>query len=322
MIGLFITDERRSAVQVLALPTLTPTAAPAACVAALGFFDGMHRAHTAVLRTAAHEARRRSLPLLVFTFASCGAPKGDAPRLSTDEERAALFYEAGASLAVFADFPTLAALSPEEFVSSVLAFRLGVSLAVVGEDFRFGYRAAGEALSLRRLMEAEGGGAYIVPSILEGGEPISSTRIRSCLTTGDCEGAARLLGRLYTLALPVLHGASLGASLGFPTANQRPEKGRMLPQNGVYRTAVTLPDGRCFDGVTDVGTRPTVEGSEVRMETHILDFSGDLYGNTLRVAFASRLRGEIAFPTLDALKEQIKNDCKEVRAWRLQSGYS
>ena len=308
--------------EILTLPALTPTEAPAACVAALGFFDGVHRAHTAVIRAAAREAHRLGLPLLVFTFAAAAAPKAGTMRLSTDRERAARFYEAGASLAVFADFPSFATLSPEEFVSSVLAFRLGVSLAVVGENFRFGYRAAGDVLSLRRLMEAEGGGAYIVPSILEGGEPISSTRIREALAAGDCERAAALLGRPYAVTLPVLHGAALGTSLGFPTANQSPEDGRMLPQGGVYRTVVTLPDGESYDGVTNVGTRPTVGGGGTRIETHLLDFSGDLYGKTVEVAFLSRLRGEIAFPTLDALKEQINKDCKEVRTWQRQNGHS
>lgn len=308
--------------EILALPARTPTEAPAACVAALGFFDGVHRAHAAVLSAAAEEARRRSLPLLVFTFASQGAPKANVPRLSDDGERAALFHGRGASLAVFADFPALASLTPEAFVTDILRARLGVVLAVVGADFRFGHRALGDAARLSRLMAAAGGEARVLPLVSEGGEPISSTRIRASLAEGDCEGAARLLGRPYSLTLPVLHGASLGVSLGFPTANQRPLPGRMLPKAGVYRTVVTLPDGRCLDGVTDVGTRPTVAGSEERCETHILDFSGDLYGKTLTVAFASRLRGEIAFPSLNALKEQIKNDCMEVRTWRLQNGHS
>ena len=308
--------------EILHLPDLTPTEAPAACVAALGFFDGVHRAHRAVLAAASAAARHLSLPLLVFTFRSDDGPKGTAPRLTDDAERAALFAEIGASLAVFSDFSAIAATSPEEFISSMLTFRLGATLAVAGADFRFGYRAAGDVLSLRRLMEAEGGKAHIVPSIQRGGAPISSTRIRAALAAGDCEEATLLLGRPYTLTLPVLRGASLGATLGFPTANQCPPPSRMIPASGVYRTTVTLPSGETLDGVTDVGTRPTVGGTETRIETHIVDYTGDLYGQRLQVAFHARLRGEMTFPSLDALRAQIEKDSQEVRTWRTQNGHS
>jgi riboflavin kinase/FMN adenylyltransferase len=171
-------------------------------------------------------------------------------------------------------------------------------------------------------METEGGKAHIVPSIHRGGAPISSTRIRAALAAGNCEEATLLLGRPYTLTLPVLRGASLGATLGFPTANQCPPASRMIPANGVYRTTVTLPGGEVLDGVTDVGTRPTVGGTETRIETHILDYTGDLYGQRLQVAFHARLRGEMTFPSLDALRAQIETDALEVRTWRTQNGHN
>ncbi len=308
--------------QILALPALAPTAPPPACVAALGFFDGVHRAHAAVLHAAAEEALCASLPLLVFTFASADAPKGGTPRLSDDGERAALFYEAGASLCVLSGFSAIAGLSPEDFVARLLVGTLGATVAVVGEDFRFGHRALGDAVCLARLMEAAGGRAHIVPSIRSEGEPISSTRIRRALAEGDCEAATALLGRPYSLSLPVCRGAALGTTLGIPTANQCPAPSRMLPAPGVYRTSVTLPGGAIYDGVTDVGSRPTVDGRETRIETHLLDFSGDLYGQTLTVAFHSRLRGERRFPSLSALTLQIQKDIEEVRAWRMRNGHS
>lgn len=304
--------------EILSLKELSPVPAPPAFVAALGFFDGVHTAHTAVLGRAAEAAAARSLPFLVFTFTAADAPKG-ALLLSEDEERAALFAAAGATHAVFAPFSEVASLSPEAFVS-YLTGTLHVRLAVTGESFRFGHGAAGDTHRLAALMRAAGGDALALPSLLYEGEPISSSRIRQALSLGDCERAAALLGRPYALTLPVLHGRHLGHVLGFPTANLHPPGRRALPAFGVYRTAVTLPDGRVLPGVTDVGRRPTVSGEETRVETHILDFSGDLYAKTLTVAFLGRLREERCFASLAALTEQIKADCEEVRKWILQNG--
>ncbi len=290
------------------------------CVVALGFFDGVHRAHSAVLAAAREEARSRALPFLVLTFRGDDAPKGGAPLLTTDDERAALFAAAGADAAVFAPFSALSHLSPEAFVATVLGGDLRARVAVTGENFRFGHRAAGDARLLSRLLRAVGGEAIAHPPVLHDGEPISSTRVRQALAVGDCALAAALLGRPYALTLPVVRGDGRGAGLGFPTANQRPPEGRMLPAAGVYRTRVILPGGAIAYGVTDVGTRPTVGGAEVRCETHILDASGDLYGAPLTVEFLGRLRGEERFSSLSELSEKIRKDCEEVRVWLSQNG--
>lgn len=304
--------------EILSLPGLAPVKAPVASVAALGFFDGVHTAHAAVLESAAAVAKAQGLPLLVFTFRAADAPKG-APLLSGDEERAALFAAASATCAVFASFSSLADMSPEAFVS-YLVEKAHVRVAVTGENFRFGHRAAGDAPLLARLMRAHGGEAYAVPSQCLGGEPISSSRIRRALEEGDCALAAAMLGRPYALTLPVTHGRHLGHVLGFPTANLCPPPRRALPAFGVYGTEVTLPDGRVMRGVTDVGRRPTVGGDEVRVETHILDYSGDLYGSMLTVAFLGRVREERRFASLSDLTEQIKLDCEEVRKWKQPNG--
>ena len=305
--------------EILSLSAMHPVNAPSASVVALGFFDGVHRAHVAVLETAAREARRRGLPLLVFTFAAADAPK-DGALLSTDAERAALFRAAGAEYCVFCDFSSVVSLSPEEFVREYLIGLCHTAVAVSGEDFRFGYRAAGDSRLLAELMAAAGGTAVALPPVLLGGAPISSTRIRRALEEGDCETAAELLGRPYSVTYPVLHGDGLGHGLGFPTANQVPPPSRMLPARGVYRTAVTLEDGSSYIGVTNVGVRPTVEGEQMRIETHLLHFSGELYGRRMTVAFLAGLRGEKKFSSLRELSEQIEKDCEEVRTWMLQNG--
>ena len=289
-------------------------------VVALGFFDGVHRAHAAVLAAARAEADRRALPLFVLTFRGDDAPKGGAPLLTSDEERLALFAAMGVDAAVLSPFSSLSHLSPEAFVTSVLLGTLSARVAVTGENFRFGYRAAGDAARLSHLMNEGGGEAIALPPVLYGGAPISSTRVRAALADGDCALAEALLGRPYALTLPVVRGEARGAGLGFPTANQRPPEGRALPLAGVYRTRVTLPSGAVAYGVTDVGTRPTVGGCEVRCETHVLDFSGDLYGAPLTVEFLARLRGEVKFSSLSELSERIRKDCEEVRVWRSQNG--
>ena len=307
--------------EILALPALTPEHAPARTVVALGVFDGVHIAHAAVLSRARAEAEARGLPLLVFTFSLSDGPKHE-PLLSDEGERAALLTAAGASYLAVGRFSALATLAPECFVEEVLVASLGAVCAVVGEDFRFGHGARGDAGVLAASLAARGGDTVAVPPVLLEGERVSSSRIRAALLAGDVEAAARLLGRPYSVTAPVLRGRHLGHTLGFPTANQRLPAERVLPAHGVYVTTVTLPDGRRMRGVTDIGTRPTVGGEEIRMETHIPGFSGDLYGRVLTVAFLARLRGERKFGSLSALAEQIAKDCKEVRLWNAPNGHN
>ena len=306
--------------QILSLPALLPQALSKSTCVALGFFDGVHRGHTAVLAAAAARARSAGHAFLVYTFRMGDAPKGNAALLSTDRERAALFAALGAEYCVFDDFSAVRSISPENFVRDTLCARLMARVAVVGEDFRFGHHAAGDASLLASLLAARGGEAVALPPVLHGGAPISSTRIRAALAEGDVALAAELLGRPYSLTLPVGHGQARGHAMGFPTANQPLPKGRAVPLDGVYVTDCVLKDGRTLRGVTDIGLRPTVAGRERRMETHLLDFSGDLYGAPMTVRFLARLRGEVAFPDLSALTEQIRKDALEARAWKTENG--
>ena len=302
--------------QILRLADMTPIAPPPATCVALGLFDGVHRAHAAVLRRAAALAAERALPLLVYTFSGHDAPKAGIPRLCEEEERLALLASHGAELCALDLFSTARHRPPEQFFHEVLRARLHAAVTVVGEDFRFGAGATGDAAMLARLQAAAGGEGVTVPAVCEGGTPISSTRIRTALAEGDVGTAASLLARPYTLTLPVVRGAALGRTLGLPTANQLLPEGRALPADGVYVTEVVTPDGARLRGVTDIGTRPTVNGGERRAETHILDYTGELYGAPLTVAFLARLRGEVAYPDLAALKAAIQHDIKEAREWK------
>lgn len=306
--------------QILSLPGLLPAELPGDTCVALGFFDGVHRGHAAVLQAAAEYAKKNRLSFLVYTFAAADAPKGDAALLSDDGERAALFSSLGAEYCVFDDFSATRTLSPERFVSDILCGLLRARIAVSGEDFRFGHRAVGDVTLLSHLLADRGGRTVTVPPVMRGGFPISSSRVRKALALGDAAEAAALLGRPYALTLPVVHGQELGRSIGFPTANQPLPEGRAIPRDGVYVTECVLPDGRALLGVSDIGMRPTVAGKARRMESHLINFSGDLYGAPLTVRFLARLRDEAAFPTLSALTEQIKKDVMEAEKWKMQNG--
>lgn len=296
-----------------ALPDLKKTAPPAAACVALGFFDGVHLAHEGVLAAARRTADLFGLPLLVYTFRGGDTPKGDVPLLCDDAERMRLFAARGVDYCVMDDFSAVRKTSPEAFVQEILRDTLNAEVAVVGSDFRFGYRAEGDAEMLSRLMR---GRTRVVLPVTWGGAPISSTRIRAAIAKGDMPTANALLGRPYALTGPVIHGEARGRKFGFPTANQALPKGRAVPKDGVYVTEAVTEDGRTYRAVTDIGLRPTVGGRERRAETHLIDFSEDLYGRALTVRYLARLRDEVALPSTEALVEQIKKDTKEATEWK------
>lgn len=294
---------------------------PEETVLCLGNFDGVHRGHQALIR-AARKMRDERFPnavLGVFCFDGLSSDwlSADPPgHLASGEERLARFAEAGAELAVIADFPLLREVAPTEFAERILIGDCRCVAAACGFNHRFGRRGEGTPELLRRLLN---GNLLLQAAVTEGGEPISSTRIRRLLKDGRPDAAAELLGHPYQLTAPVEHGAQLGRTMGFPTVNQRFAPLALIPREGVYRTLCTV-DGADYAGVTDVGTRPTVDGAhEVRCETHLLDFAGDLYGKTVRVAFLRYLREERKFETVEALRGQILRDREAVRRAAEQS---
>jgi riboflavin kinase/FMN adenylyltransferase len=286
-------------------------------VIALGNFDGFHLGHQAVVGRAVARAKAEGRPAIVATFdphpARYFRPETPHFRLTTMEQRARLFAEAGADATLVIDFDAdLAALSPEQFVAQELVGRFGAAVAVTGEDFTFGKARAGTAAMLASLGALHGLAAETVAPVADDEGVISSTRIRAALQAGDCATATRLLTRPFAIEAEVVHGDKRGRELGYPTANM--ELGDYLrPRYGIYAVRARLDNGRMLDGVANLGIRPSFDPPRELLEPYFFDFEGDLYGRTIEVALIAFLRGEAKFDSLDALKVQMAADCEAAR---------
>ena len=283
---------------------------------ALGNFDGVHLGHAAVLR-AAHAARP-DLALAALTFEPHPREhfRPDDPpfRLTLLPAKAEALGALGASVVFALRFDAaLAAMPAEAFVEEVLHRGIGAKHLACGPDFAFGHRRGGDTAFLAREAEKRGIGLTIVPPVMDDGAQISSTHIRRLLQDGYPERAARDLGRPHEIRGEVFHGDKLGRELGWPTANIL--LGRQLePARGVYAVTAVLADGAVVPGVANVGRRPTLGGDPVtRLETHLFDWSGDLYGQEIRVRLHAFLRPDATFDGLDALKAAIAADAVEAR---------
>jgi riboflavin kinase/FMN adenylyltransferase len=287
-------------------------------VVALGNFDGAHVGHQAVLRRAVEEGRRRGVKVVAATFdphpRAVLAPGSQPKLLTTLELRREVLLRYGADEVWEIRFDEeLSKKGPEEFVKDVLVGEIGAEVVVVGENFRFGHKAAGDAGDLERLMRRLGGEAYAVPVRSEDGKSgISSTRIRALIARGEVEEAAKLLGRPYVLRGEVVVGDRRGRSIGFPTANVLPDPDMVVPCRGVYAGFVRVGKD-IYAACTNVGVAPTFERREDRVEAYLLDFEGDLYGRVVDVSFVRRIRPERRFSGVDELKEQIARDVEEAR---------
>lgn len=285
-------------------------------VVVLGNFDGVHLGHAHLLRIA--HAARPGAKLAVLTFEphprEFFRPEDPPFRLTLAAERAAAL--GGLGVQVLYELPFDAALSQltaEEFIEQVLHAGLGAAHLACGVDFAFGRRRGGDAASLAARVEALGIGLTVVPKLADAQGPISSTRIRRLLQDGYPERAAEELGRAWAVRGPVTHGDKRGRTIGFPTANI-PLGQHLEPARGVYAVVATLPDGSRVDGVANIGRRPTVnEGPESRVEAHLFDWAGDLYGQEISVALHGFLRTERKFGSFDELKTQIALDAEAAR---------
>jgi riboflavin kinase/FMN adenylyltransferase len=288
-------------------------------VVTIGKFFAVHRGHQALLRATVEAARRQDAPAAVLTFdrhpLEILRPGLQLPLLAGLDERLDLMEREGLDVAVVARVtPEFLSLEPEEFVRSVLVKQLGAVEVLAGEYFRFGKGARGSLETLEALGRSWGFRCTRVAPVLEGGERISSSRVGECVKAGEVAMAARLLGRPYSVPGVVEPGEQLGRKLGFPTANVRTPPDRLLPADGVY-VAQLRRAGECLPGAANLGFRPTVNGRERLLEVHLLDWSGDLYGEEVRVEFLERLRGEERFPDLEALRMQIGRDVDEARRY-------
>ena len=284
---------------------------------ALGNFDGVHRGHAHVMR-AAHAARPGN-KLAVLTFEpnprELFRPEDPPFRLTLQTERADALAALGVQVLYEIPFDRgFSELSAEAFVSGVLHEGIGAAHLACGADFAFGHRRGGDVGFLANRAEALGMGLSIVPSLGDAQGPISSTRIRRFLQDGYPERAAVDLGRFWAVRGVVSHGDKRGRTIGFPTANV-PLGRHLEPTRGVYAVTARLADGSTVPGVANIGRRPTVdEGLQSRVEAHLFDWEGDLYGQEISVALHAFLRAERKFASFDELRAQIATDAAQARA--------
>ena len=286
-------------------------------ILALGNFDGFHLGHQAVVGAAVEWARAEGRPAIVATFdphpVRHFVPDAAPFRLTTLDQRRDLFKAAGAAaMLVFHFDGDLAGTTAHEFVAGLLGEHLGAAGVVTGEDFTFGKGRAGNIAVMRDEGAMTGIAVRTVGPVMDGGVPVSSTRIREALQAGDCGEAARLLTRPFAIRATVEHGDKVGRALGYPTANL-PLGNYLRPRYGVYAVTGRLPDGRVVQGAANLGVRPQFDPPKELLEPYFFDFSGDLYRQEIEVAFHRFLRPEAKFDGLDALKRQMDADCEEAR---------
>lgn len=296
------------------------------CVATIGVFDGVHRGHAQIIAAAVEQAHQRGVPSVLITFvphpSEVVRPGSHPPMLTTIVRRAELIAELGVD--VFCALPftlEFSQLPADAFAHEVLVERLHASHVVVGENFRFGHRAAGDLAELQRLGRTFGFTAAGVPLLSDHDMVLSATYVRSCVQAGDMSGAAAALGRPHRVDGVVERGDRRGRDLGFPTANLRTDLWTAIPADGVYAGRVVRLDerGRTVDGpplgiaAISVGTNPTFEVRQRRVEAFVLDFDGDLYGDGLGVEFVEHLRGQERYDDVDALVAQMHKDVARTR---------
>ena len=287
-------------------------------VIALGNFDGFHRGHQAVAGEAIAWAKAEGRPSIIATFDPHPVRffRPDVPpfRLTTLEQRQELYLAAGATaMLVFHFDADLAGTSAEDFIQTILIDRFGAHGVVTGGDFTFGKGAKGNVDLLRTLGGELSLKSRVVEAVAEGGEVVSSSRIRQALRDGDPQLAAQLLTRPFAIRGIVEHGDKRGRTIGYPTANVTIDN-YLRPKYGIYAvTGRLLATGEVLHGAANIGIRPQFEPPKELLEPFFFDFSGDLYGQEIEVAFHHFLRGEAKFDSLEALIEQMDKDCAEAR---------
>lgn len=285
---------------------------------ALGFFDGVHIGHGALLAACRRLASEQGCAAGVVTFGSHPDTLvlGSTPHLINSPKDREWLLRERFSMDTVVTLPfdeTMRTMPWQEFLT-VLREKMGAVGFVCGEDFRFGYRGQGRAALLEAYCEQEGLPCAVIPDQMIDGIRVSSTYIRQQLETGDMATAVKFLGHPHILSGTVVHGRALGRKLGIPTANLRIPEGLAVPRFGVYACAC-LVDGVRYPAVTNIGTRPTVEGHHVTVEPWILDYEGDLYDREITLEFHYFLRPERKFSSLEALQEEIHRNARETRQY-------
>lgn len=274
---------------------------------ALGYFDGVHLGHRAVLSEAVSCARSRGLTAAAFTFSLPVSGGFKGRRILTGEEKRRRIASLGVELYLCPPFEQFRVLSPRQFVDEVLQRDLGARAVFCGNNFTFGKDKAGNVEVLRRLCAERSIEVNVVPMAQYQGQTVSSTRIRACLSQGEMEPVNDMLGQPYSLRRSVQRGQGLGHTLGFPTINLTYPEGLLIPRSGVYVTQVTLSDGTRHPGATGLGSRPTVSDEDkITCETFLPGFSGDIYGDEVTVSFYKYLWPTEKFESVNDLAAMVR----------------
>ncbi len=280
---------------------------------ALGTFDGVHCGHRAIIGEAVKQAEILGMKPMIYTFTShpMALFGKQPPLLMTEGERMELLESMNCSLVADEFTAEYASTEPEAFVK-MLVERFDMGCAVAGFNYTFGRFGKGDMRLMKRFGEKYGFDVVTVSAVMLDNEPVSSTRIRACLEAGDVSLAAKMLARPYSITGPVVKNRGIGRTLDYPTANISGWEERAVPMAGVYAAYAVL-NGERIAAVTNIGHNPTVNGEHTTIETHLLDFDADIYGRTLTVEFIERIRGEIRFPSVNALATQMKADGEKAR---------
>lgn len=287
-------------------------------VITLGKFDGLHRGHMLLVNRILEIGKKEGFETVIFTFSvppSSRVSNQPAHMLLTNEEKRLRLEKLGVDRLVECPFDdSVMHMEPERFIEEILVKKLRVACIVVGTDFRFGYQRRGDAAMLERLGPSLGFSVEIVPKAKEDGREIGSTWIKEELRKGRIEKVTQLLGYPYTIREEIVHGRALGRTIGVPTINQIPVREKLLPPYGVY-VSETEVRGHRFYGMTNIGVKPTVKENFTGVETYLFDCGLDLYGETAEVKLLHFQRRERKFPSVEALREQLKKDEQDARAF-------
>lgn len=285
-------------------------------VIALGYFDGVHLGHRAVLKKATEQAKKLGVLSAVFSFTDNKkeGKKSQLGKIYSTQRKCELLSELGFDFVIMPDFSAFSSLSPERFVE-ILSDNFSACAFVCGKDFRFGKGAVGDAALLKELAAIRGIETYVVEDVILDGENVSSTRIRNALSEGDIKTANKLLGREYSIRAEVAHGKNIGSKVLYPTINQPFEDGGALLKFGVYASK-TIYDGKEMPSVTNIGVCPTfLDERKPTSETYIIGADVNLYGKSVEVKLLDFLREERQFESPEALKIQIEKDIKAVKKY-------
>lgn len=280
---------------------------------ALGSFDGIHRGHKKIINTLKKISNEENVKSMVYTFRNhprdVVGEKSETKRIMTLECKISMLKELGVDIVNFATFDKeYMQISPEDFIKKLIT-HYNMKGIVVGFNNRFGYKNTGNTKLLKELGDKYGFKVIVIDGVTYNDEVISSTLIRKKLENGEVEEVINYLERPYSMAGIVVEGRKIGRTIGFPTANMTIDKEKIIPKGGVYYTKVEIGE-KFYKGITNIGYNPTVNGNNLTVETHILDFDKDIYGKKITVYFFKRIRSEKKFNSVDELKERLKLDYK------------